>query len=176
MVKMFRSCTLWLHYKYIPSHSRPPPWIPLPCRLPQPSPHQPQSHTAARATVSGPASVRRCPPGARWASASSWTAATAARLVPGRWARSATRQTRATTTRDCTATTVRTSLGTKKECVHVSVTHWTKHQIFTHTGKCCFSVWDAAEQTRTKRVDLSIYLLITTAWHCLSLLSCQGVL
>lgn len=111
------------------SPSRPPPWIPLPCLLP--SLLQLQTRTMWRGTASGPASVPRWLPSARLASASSWTAATAARPAPGRSGRSATRPTPATFTRGCTVTTARTSLGTKKECVHVSVTRWNNHLVFT---------------------------------------------
>lgn len=145
---------------------RPTPRIPLPCRRPpwshpppsrpqtsRPQPSRPpvtrppvsrpppQSHTTARSTASGHANVHRWPPPVRQASASWWTAATAARRVPARWARCATRQTRATTTRDCTATTARTSLGTKKECVHVSVSHGNqqkknKPEQLSHSREC----------------------------------------
>lgn len=100
--------------------SRPTPRIPRPCRLP--SPRQLWTRITARSTASGPASASRPPPPVRWAWASSWTAVTAARPAPGRWGMCALRRTRATTTKDCTVTTARTSLGTKKECVHVSVT------------------------------------------------------
>lgn len=109
--------------------SRPTPRIPLPCRLPQPS--RLWTCTTERSTAHGPASVPRPPRPARRASACSWTAATAARPAPGRWGRCATRPTPATTTRDCTVTTARTCRGTKKECVHVSVTHGkqTQHRL-----------------------------------------------
>lgn len=103
---------------------RPTPRIPLPCRLPsRPSHPAPQNSTPVRSTASGPASVRAWRRPARRGLASSWMVATAARPAPGKWVRCAMRQTHAITTRDCTVTTARTSLGTKKEFVHVSFTH-----------------------------------------------------
>lgn len=109
--------------------SRPSPRIPLPCLLPQPSrssQQRRQKRTTARSTASGHASVPPSPRRARWGWASSWTGAIAAKPVPDKSARCAMRPIRAITTRDCTATTARTCLGTKKECVHVSVTHWNR--------------------------------------------------
>lgn len=88
---------------------------PLPLRL-----------TTRPGTVSGPAPALRLPRAACLVSASSWMAVTAVGPAPSRWARSATRRTTATTTVASTVTTAQTSLGTKKECVHVSVP-CTKH-------------------------------------------------
>lgn len=123
--------------------SRPTPRIPLPCCLPQPSHPQLQTRTTGHSTANGPVSVRGSPRPVRRVWASSWTAVTAARPAPSKWARCAMRQTRATTTRDCTVTTARTSLGTKKECVHVSVTHqiWQCKTVFTQQETFILRMW-----------------------------------
>lgn len=125
-----------------------------------------QKGTIVSSFATGPVSALVGSPAAllEWA----WweMAADAAKSVPGSQGTPATKLTSVTSTKGCTVTTQQTGLGTRPECVHVSVSFWTGWKMWSLDRTFFLQVLHWNNHLHLTKSEVGLVFMHQWDWPC----------